>query len=183
MRIISGKARGRRLNTPQSQHTRPTTDRIRESLFAILGDVRGCAVLDGFAGTGALGLEAWSRGATRCVFVERDRRAAQLVRENIALLGVPEDEAALLQLPLDRALALIQEPFDLIFLDPPYHTTLLAEALELLAAREDLCDADTLIIAEQEADEPEPGGESFEAEDVREYGRTRLTFLRRVAQG
>lgn len=182
MRIISGKARGRRLNTPQSQYTRPTTDRIRESLFAILGDVRGCVVLDGFAGTGALGLEAWSRGAARCMFVERDRKAAQLVRANLALLAVPDEEATLVQLPLDRALPRMTEAFDLIFLDPPYHTALLSEALALLAARPDLCTEDTLIIAEQEADEPELGDKVFEAEDVRTYGRTRLTFLRRAAQ-
>src|SRR5690554_3619799 len=83
MRIISGKARGLRLATPSTYHVRPTADRVREALFSILGDLEGAVVVDGFAGTGALGCEAISRGAARCYFFEKSREAVETVEENV----------------------------------------------------------------------------------------------------
>jgi 16S rRNA (guanine966-N2)-methyltransferase len=121
MRIIAGTLKGRRLATPAWDGLRPTSDRLRETLFNILADrVRDAHVLDGFAGTGAVGIEAISRGAARVVFVERDARAARLIAENLARCGVSEGYAII------RAdMARTSHPggaraFDVILLDPPY---------------------------------------------------------------
>ena len=121
MRIIAGVLKGRRLDTPGWDGLRPTSDRLRETLFNILaGRVAGAHVLDGYAGTGAVGIEAISRGAARVVFVERDARAVRLIAENLAHCGVADGYAII------RAdIARIghpggARPFDLILLDPPY---------------------------------------------------------------
>ena len=122
MRVIAGALRGRRLQTPGWPGLRPTSDRLREALFDVLGErVTGAAVLDGFAGTGAIGLEALSRGAATVVFVERDRRAAALIAANLDRCRV-RDRATIVTGPLPGALdgAAPGLPFDLILLDPPY---------------------------------------------------------------
>jgi 16S rRNA (guanine966-N2)-methyltransferase len=92
MRVIAGRLGGRRLQAPKGTVTRPTSDRVREALFAMLGDVEGASVLDLFAGTGALGIEALSRGAQRAVFVERDPRVARVLGANLDALGIPDEE-------------------------------------------------------------------------------------------
>ena len=121
MRIIAGRLKGRRLDTPAWDGLRPTSDRLRETLFNILaGLVPGAYVLDGYAGTGAVGIEAMSRGADGVVFVERDARAAGLIRENLARCGVAEGYA-IIRADITR----MSHPggarsFDLILLDPPY---------------------------------------------------------------
>jgi len=122
-RVISGRARGRRLRTPTGRATRPTTDRVREALFSALeaarGGLDGTCVLDLFAGSGAVGLEALSRGAEGVVLVERDQRAAAVIRANVAAVGLPGATVvttkveSYLQRPPDH-------PFDVVFLDPPY---------------------------------------------------------------
>ena len=122
MRVIAGALKGRRLRSPRWPGLRPTADRLRETLFDVLGEwVAGAVVLDGFAGTGALGLEALSRGAETVVFVERDRRAAALIAANLDHCGVGE-RATIVAGPLPGALdrAAPGHPFDLILLDPPY---------------------------------------------------------------
>jgi 16S rRNA (guanine(966)-N(2))-methyltransferase RsmD len=121
MRVIAGRYKGRRLKTPVWEGLRPTSDRLRETLFNILsGEVDGAFVLDGYAGTGALGIEALSRGAVRVVFIEHDRRAAALIAENLRHCGIAEG-CAIMRADIDR---LSQpggpRPFDLILLDPPY---------------------------------------------------------------
>ncbi len=121
MRIISGSLKGRRLKTPTWEGLRPTSDRLRETLFNILaGRLTGAFVLDGYAGTGAVGIEALSRGASGVVFVERDPRAAALIAENLRNTEVP-DGYAIIRADMDR---LSQpggtRPFDVILLDPPY---------------------------------------------------------------
>ena len=121
MRIISGSLKGRRLKTPRWDGLRPTSDRLRETLFNILAPrVAGARVLDGYAGTGAVGLEAHSRGAAEVVFVERDPRAAALISENLAHCGVTSG-CAIMRADIGR----LRDPFgargfDLILLDPPY---------------------------------------------------------------
>ena len=121
MRIIGGEARGRRLATPVGHDTRPTYDRVRESVFGILGPrLRGAAVLDLFAGSGALALEALSRGAERAVFVDHSRKAADAIRTNIEAVRVA-DRARLLVCDWREALQKLRgERFTLVFLDPPY---------------------------------------------------------------
>ncbi len=123
MRVIAGRLRGRRLAAPPGRGTRPTSDRVREALFSMLGDVRGASALDLFAGTGALGIEALSRGAARATFVERDREALRALRANLHALGLAGPDAevragdALAALRTARARG---ETYDLVFLDPPY---------------------------------------------------------------
>ena len=122
MRVITGSLKGRRLQSPRWAGLRPTSDRLRETLFDVLGDrVADAAVLDGFAGTGALGLEALSRGAADVVFVERDRRAASLIAANLDRCGVGGRGTIVTgSLPGALGRAAPGRPFDLILLDPPY---------------------------------------------------------------
>jgi len=137
MRVIAGAYKGRRLAAPTWAGLRPTSDRLKESVFAILAPVlEGARVLDGFAGSGALGIEALSRGAASVVFVEQDGRAAGLVARNLAHCRIAdgyvmiraEFTRALRQLPADRR-------FDLLLLDPPYEFADLASAVEAAAGR------------------------------------------------
>jgi 16S rRNA (guanine966-N2)-methyltransferase len=123
MRVVAGRYRGRTLKAPRGRDVRPTADRVREALFSILGDVDGLDVLDLFAGSGALGIEALSRGAARTVFVERAPAAIASLRSNLEALGV--DRARGEPRPLDvrtalRAADSRAEKYDLVFVDPPY---------------------------------------------------------------
>jgi 16S rRNA (guanine966-N2)-methyltransferase len=133
MRVIAGVLGGRRLVAPKGLDTRPTSDRVREALFSALGHVASARVLDLYAGTGALGIEALSRGAAHATFVESGRPALAALRENLATLALG-DRARVVALPAARALASMAkgEPFDLVFVDPPYAA--LAEVPPLLAA-------------------------------------------------
>jgi 16S rRNA (guanine966-N2)-methyltransferase len=121
MRVIAGSLGGRRLVAPRGAATRPTSDRVREALFSVLGDLRYLRVLDLYAGTGALGIEALSRGAAKAVFVENARPALDALRTNLAALGV-EAKAQVVSSRVERALATLARdpPFDLVFIDPPY---------------------------------------------------------------
>ncbi len=132
MRIIAGEFRGRRLKAPTWDGLRPTSDKLRETLFNILARrIAGAAVLDVFAGTGAVGLESLSRGATRAVFIEQDRRAAELISANAALCGV-ENRCVIIRDRAERALKRqrADQLFDVIVLDPPYDFEPLGEVLD-----------------------------------------------------
>ena len=123
MRVIAGEHGGRRLKAPPGHRTRPTSDRVREALFATLGPLTGARVLDVFAGSGALGIEALSRGAGQAVFIERDGAAARVLRENLAALELTPERAELRRGEALSALKAAQragETYDLIFVDPPY---------------------------------------------------------------
>jgi 16S rRNA (guanine966-N2)-methyltransferase len=176
MRIIAGKWRGRPLEAPPGLATRPTSDRVREALFSMLasrlGSFEDLRVADLFAGSGALGLEALSRGAAHATFVESDAKAATVIRRNAEKLG------AGVQILSGSALALPRlEPFDLIFADPPYApgsgTAVVRSVLEAdWPAR-----GGWMTVETSRGDEVEPGG--LEVDAVREIGRARLTLLRR----
>jgi 16S rRNA (guanine966-N2)-methyltransferase len=118
MRVIAGELRSRRLKTLPGLTTRPTPDRLRETLFNVLAPViEGCVFLDAYAGTGAVGIEALSRGARRCVFVEKHRAAVEVIRENLASLGL----ANRAEVYAGKAVAVLERlPADIVFLDPPY---------------------------------------------------------------
>jgi 16S rRNA (guanine966-N2)-methyltransferase len=123
VRVIAGSHGGRRLKAPPGRSTRPTSDRVREALFSMLGGVEGARVLDLFAGTGALGIEALSRGAAGVVFVERDRAAARVLGENLRALEIGPGRAELRRVEALAALARASEGgefYDLVFIDPPY---------------------------------------------------------------
>ncbi len=185
MRIIGGRVGGRTLKTPRGQSTRPTSDKVREALFNIL-DARQAPparVLDLYAGSGALGLEALSRGAGEAVFVDADRDACDLVRDNAAALGL---SASVVCSPVVRWLAKQSSgEFGWIFLDPPYgshETGELDKALDLLAKKA-LVAADGLVVAEHEwrhaPDERYDGKGTLALFDRRRYGQTAVSFYRR----
>ena len=141
MRVIAGQYKGRRLRTPTWDGLRPTSDKLRETLFNILAPrIAGARVLDGYAGTGALGIEAISRGAARVTFVERDRRAQALIAENLAHCGV-ENGYAIIRATVARAIEELRaappDPFDVVLFDPPYEDApgaVMASAGDLLAS-------------------------------------------------
>jgi 16S rRNA (guanine966-N2)-methyltransferase len=181
MRIVAGEARGRRLRSAEQPGLRPTLDRVREALFSILGDVTGSSVLDLFAGTGALGIEALSRGAARAVFVEHDRRILDVARSNVDSVGFA-DRARLELGALPEALAAIVrrgDRFDLVLMDAPYDgsardATLADPRLAALIA-----DDGTLVV---EHDQHHPAPEALgdlRRIDERRYGSTRLSFYQR----
>jgi 16S rRNA (guanine966-N2)-methyltransferase len=127
MRVIAGRYGGRRLTAPRGRTTRPTSDRVREALFAMLGDIEGVRVLDLFAGTGALGIEALSRGAGHAVFVELDRGAIEAIETNIAALGLGGEQTQVRREQAEDALKRAwkrKETYDLVLIDPPYERAL-----------------------------------------------------------
>ena len=176
MRVIAGDFKGRTLEAPTWEGLRPTSDRLRETLFNVVAPtIRGARVLDGYAGTGAVGIEALSRGASEVVFVERDRRAVALIEANLARCGV-RDRHAIIRSDLAAATGMARvAPFDLVFLDPPYRQEMIPKALQSLKDGGWLKDK-ALIVAESDASEAfdTPG---FALLDERDYGETRLRFL------
>lgn len=179
MRVITGSARGRRLKELKGTDTRPTTDQVKEAMFNILQfDIEGRRVLDLFAGTGQLGIEALSRGAASAVFVEARKDAASLVRDNLALCGL-ENRAKCVQGDALAYLSSLREQFDLIFLDPPYDSELLAKAIAHIA-RFDILAPHGIMIAESRAEKPLPALNAPYGiyRDYR-YGRIKLTVYRR----
>lgn len=176
MRIISGTHRGRPIVTPKGQATRPTADRVREALFSMLtsriGSFDGLAVADLFAGSGALGFEALSRGAASCIFVEQDRAALDALRTNASKLGLTADIRAQSVLALGPARA----PLDLVLMDPPYGVGAGAVALDKLS-RLGWMQPSTWISIETAHNEPvEAKGYAIDTERV--HGKARLTLLR-----
>jgi 16S rRNA (guanine966-N2)-methyltransferase len=185
LRIVSGEFRGKTLVAPEGQATRPTSDRARESIFNILehapwsGGVRDARAIDLFAGSGALGFEALSRGATFCLFVETDEAARGAIRENVDAMGLfgrtrvhRRDATQLGQRPGGDGPA-----FDLAFLDPPYAKGLGEAALRMLAQGGWLA-AEALVVLERGADEAPLSAEGYDELDVRDYGAARVWFLR-----
>jgi 16S rRNA (guanine966-N2)-methyltransferase len=145
MRVIAGELKGRRLEAPDWEGLRPTSDKLRETLFNILGPrIRGARLMDGYAGTGAVGIEALSRGAAYVAFVERDPRAARLIATNLQRCGVV-DRYAIIRAAFAGIGGSPAEAFDIVFLDPPYGAADLKSALE---AGPPLVTAGTLLIIE-----------------------------------
>ncbi len=190
MRIIAGKAKGRVLIAPKAKVLRPTTDRVKESMFNIL-DVEGKRFLDLFAGAGSVGLEALSRGASRVIFVENHRACADAIRTNIERCGfvnIPlngvEREAGpdieVVEYSVDRGLKLLGhrgERFDIIFADPPYEQNLIGEMLRLVRAQELILQNGVLVVQHSAREEIPARREGYQIEDSRRYGETALSFL------
>ncbi|KAF2991843.1 16S rRNA (guanine(966)-N(2))-methyltransferase RsmD [Methylocystis sp. MJC1] len=182
MRIVGGALRGRALAAPRSQAIRPTTDRLRESVFDILAHgfddpISGAAVIDLFAGTGALGLEALSRGAARALFVDDGTEARALLRANIETLGLGGVTRIFRRDATKLGLAPPGEIFSLAFLDPPYGKGLAEPALRALIEGGWLAD-DALVIIEEAANATIELPSSLKQEDARRYGDTQFVFAR-----
>ncbi len=174
MRIIAGRWRGRPLLAPPGDSTRPTADRVREALFSMLasrlGSFEGLEVADLFAGSGALGLEALSRGAAHCVFVENDRSALDAIRRNLAALDAPGEVLA-----RSAEHAALPRPVDLAFLDPPYGSGLAPAVL----AKLEVAPGGWASVETGRGEAVAADGYEVDAERV--YGKAKITLLRRNA--
>ncbi|HHH30670.1 MAG TPA: 16S rRNA (guanine(966)-N(2))-methyltransferase RsmD [Polyangiaceae bacterium] len=185
MRVIAGVLKGRRLAAPRGDATRPTSDRVREAVFGILGDVSGARVLDSFAGSGAMGIEALSRGAEGALFVERRRAAVDVIRRNVTELGLA-DRAQLFAGPVARSGAVLVDegPFDLVFADPPYDFIVSGRLdVELRAAvkKHRWWSAGATFVLEHRSKDPPPSlaeALGVELDETRRYGGTSVTFYR-----
>lgn len=188
MRIIAGEHRGRKLNAPKGQGTRPTTDRVRESLMSALssarGGFKGAVVLDAFAGSGALALEALSRGGDKACLCERDGAAVKVVEGNVAMLGYGRDAVRVSRVDVLKSGApRLREPYDLVFLDPPYAVepsevfALLARTRAQGALAPDAIVSYEHAAASNEAVDACLAGSGFRLSSRRAYGDTVIDIL------
>ncbi len=180
MRIIAGQLRGKTLRSVKGMATRPTSDRVRESLFNILSyRIRGANVLDLFAGTGALGIEALSRGAKSAVFVDESKDALSVIRRNLEDCKLME-KARIIRWNIARnlnCLTAYEKQFDLVFMDPPYHSGLIGPALAHLNTENCLADSACLVIEHDISETISDNICDFYLADQRKYGRTFVSFL------
>ena len=180
MRIISGIAKGRLLHVPKSDRIRPALDKVKGAIFNILYDVAGQKIMDLFAGTGSVGLEALSRGAVSCLFIDQLPEALTLLRKNIEHCGF-EASAAVLRLEVPRELRRAQKfgPFDLIFVDPPYDKDLVNPTLTAIA-REKILAPGGKVVVEHSPREAILPGVGLTLFDQRKYGQTIVAFLKKA---
>lgn len=180
MRIISGTSKGRKLVTPRDHSLRPTSDRVKESIFNILQDkLEGKIVLDLFAGTGNLGIEALSRGAEKTIFVEKGRQALRLIQRNLTLFGLKE-RSEIFSKDANRAIAILKqkgESFDLILMDPPYEKGLIQKTLTTLNSNQ-IFHKDSIVVIEHNRREPLPRTlDGWNLIRQRRIGETVISFL------
>ena len=180
MRVITGKARGVQLKTPEGMLTRPTTDRVKEALFSIINfDIPGAKVLDLFGGTGQLGIEALSRGAKSAVFVDAREEACKLIRENLKRTKLEQDAKVVRSDYLDY-LERCREKFSVIFLDPPYAEVFLENALNRITEI-DILQSDGIIVTEHPLGKELPWElEGYTRSRDYKYGKTLLTLYRKA---
>ena len=179
MRVITGKARGVQLKTPEGMQTRPTSDRVKEALFSIIQfDVPGTRVLDLFGGTGQLGIEALSRGAKSAVFVDAGEKACALIKENLRRCRM-EGEGKVIRSDYMEYLSRCREKFDIVFLDPPYAEVFLENSLNKLGEI-DILESGAIIVAERPVEKvlsvEIPG---FTRSKDYKYGNILLTLYRK----
>jgi 16S rRNA (guanine966-N2)-methyltransferase len=183
MRLTGGTDRGRKLRAPRGASTRPTASRVREAIFNILGPAPDTAVLDLFAGTGALGIEALSRGAPEAVFVERDGRARAALARNLRELGL-EARAVTVGANVLQAIARLElgtQRFGWVFVDPPYASDDADRTLSALAGGEILTGSGVVIIEHDKRHVPPGSAGDLRLVDRRVYGDTAVSFYRRAA--
>jgi 16S rRNA (guanine966-N2)-methyltransferase len=185
MRIIGGQARGRQIRLPTGCRIRPTADRVKESLFNILHPVEGTSFLDIFAGCGNVGLEALSRGARGSVFVEKDLRLVEAIRENLRLLGF-EGQGEVIAAGAQQGLSHLGkrgERFDILFADPPYDEDFLPEILRYLEGAELLAENGIIVLQHSVREDPKESlTRTLVMTDQRRYGDTRLSFLKKTTK-
>lgn len=181
MRVISGSARGLRLKAPEGFSTRPTTDRIKESLFNIISaDLYGCRFLDLFSGSGAIGIEALSRGAELAVMVDTDYRSIKIINDNIRAARF-ENRSEVFKCDVSSAvsrLGMRNAKFDIIFMDPPYNKDYVNSTLRYIVEA-DILEDDGYIIAEQSQEDSAPDIEGLDVFRIKDYKITKMTFLKK----
>ncbi len=183
MRIVAGRYGGRRLDVPSNNDIRPTSDKVRGAMFNALKsrmDIDGAFVLDCFCGTGALGLEALSRGAAHATFWDKDRRSLDLARQNAQNLGAGGAADFILQDATRIKMGREAQAYDLIFLDPPYRQNLAVQALSKLSAERFLTDGTMIVIEAEKEHDPNLLG-SFRCHFDKIYSDTRVMILKYVA--
>ena len=180
MRVITGKARGVQLKTPEGMQTRPTADRVKEALFSIINfDIPGAKVLDLFGGTGQLGIEALSRGAASAVFVDAREDSCKLIRENLKHTKLEQDAKVIRSDYLDY-LNRCREQYNIIFLDPPYAEVFLENAIKKITEI-DILQSDGIIVAERPLGKELPWEfEGFTRSKDYKYGKVLLTIYRKA---
>lgn len=177
MRIVTGKARGVRLSTPEGLNTRPTSEMTKEAVFSMIHfDIEGAVFLDLFAGSGQMGMEALSRGASKAYFVDMGRDAQKCIRDNLIKAKMQSD-ATVVAMDAAGFLAGCRDTFDIAFLDPPYESGLLQELLPVLCKKM----SDTgIIICETQRDEELPEKiDDFVCKKPHRYGKAKITLYRR----
>ena len=183
MRIVAGKAKGTKLYTLEGENTRPTLDRVKEALFNIIqNEIQDSIFLDLFCGSGAIGLEAVSRGAKKAILCDKSKEACMIIRKNIEKTHALE-KTELYQTDFKEVLTnRIHEKLDIIFLDPPYKTDFVIEAVKMLMEKDLLKDNTMIIIETDDSDRILENLQNINCEikDVRKYGRAYLIFLKRV---
>lgn len=183
MRVIAGSAKGRSLVGPKSNEIRPALDQVKEAIFNILFDVEGKTVLDLFAGTGSLGIEALSRGAAFATFVDNSKEGEKLIQTNLEKCGFFEN-TEILTMSVGKAIKMVGErekKFDLIFIDPPYQRNLIQKTLKKIL-KEDVAHSKTVIITEHHPKEPIGEIEGLNLTSQRKYGQTLVSFLARTTK-
>ncbi|NCT40175.1 MAG: 16S rRNA (guanine(966)-N(2))-methyltransferase RsmD [Alphaproteobacteria bacterium] len=179
MRVVSGVHGGRKLNVPKGRDIRPTSDKVRGAIFNTLSgycDFHEAFVLDAFCGTGALGIEALSRGASHCVFVDKARASLDLARQNVGMLGL-EGESVFKLADAQKVHFGARDPFDLVFLDPPYRQGLAIACLDHLG-RSDILREGAVCVLETERGADVSAPAQFEMLKDKLYGDTLVTYLR-----
>lgn len=181
LRVISGSLKGRKLKTVKGITTRPTADRMREALFNIMASkIPGSVILDLYAGTGALGIEALSRGAKYSVFIENDKNALSTINENILLCQM-SDKAKTIQWDIVKSLTCVESTtllFDIVFMDPPYKKNVIKKTIENLKKTSSLKKSTDIIVEHSIEKELQNEISGYEVFDQRKYGKTAFSFLR-----
>jgi len=184
MRVISGTAKGTKLDTLETLDTRPTLDRVKEALFNIIqSKIYDAVVLDLFAGSGALGIEALSRGAKKTVFCDKSKYAYAIIKKNLTKTKL-EEKSVVFNKTFQECLDGIKDKFDIIFLDPPYNTYLAIDAISKLVNK-DLIANNAIIVIETDDEGKiidKIKGSEIRVYDIRRYGKAKLVFLERKEQ-
>ncbi|MGL6174534.1 MAG: 16S rRNA (guanine(966)-N(2))-methyltransferase RsmD [Cellulosilyticaceae bacterium] len=179
---MSGKCRGTKLEAPEGTHTRPTTDRIKETLFNIIAfDIPGCKFLDLFSGSGAIGIEALSRGAVKSVFIDNNSNAINCINKNLQKTGL-QNLATVYNIDIGSGLQKLanqSEKFDIIFMDPPYNLEGLNEIFNLITSK-DLLSENGYIILENASEAMKITNEKLELVREKNYKTTTLSFFERI---
>ncbi|MBR6004608.1 MAG: 16S rRNA (guanine(966)-N(2))-methyltransferase RsmD [Clostridia bacterium] len=180
LRVITGSARGRQLRTLEGDDVRPTTDRVKEAMFSIIQfDIEGRRILDLFAGSGQLGIEALSRGAKEATFVDREKRSVAVVKENLAKTGFDKN-SRVVQTDAFSFLRMTGDEFDIVFLDPPYGTGMLQKTIGMLSPC--VAQGGTVICEHPHGEEMPETAEELSVYRTYKYGRTALTVYRRQSE-